>query len=107
MYAHTQLSCGFSGSPRIILGQINSGHRWTLQIIPLILLGTRQEDHTVNEYAEQDHGEVRGLWGRAVGTGANIPAYNDVTFILDHWTIDWLRLLIQPVFILSAGGHTM
>lgn len=78
-------------------------------MIPLILLGARQEDHTVNEYAEQDQREVRGLRGWAAGTGANISAYNDVTSILDRWTIDWLRLLIQPVFILSAGegGHTM
>lgn len=72
-------------------------------MIPLILLGARQEDHTVNEYAEQDQREVRGLRGWAAGTGANISAYNDVTSILDRWTIDWLRLLIQPVFILSAG----
>lgn len=57
-------------------------------MIPLILLGTRQEDHTVNEYAEQEHGEVRGLRRRAVGTKANISASNDVTSILDHWTID-------------------
>lgn len=74
-------------------------------MIPLVLLGARQEDHTVNEYAEQDHREVRGLWGQALGTGANISAYNDVTFILNHWKIDWLLLLllIQPVFILSGG----
>lgn len=57
--------------------------------------------------------EVRGLWGRPGGTGANISAYNDVTSILDHRTIDWLWLLIQPVFIFSAEsgwegvGHTM
>lgn len=54
---------------------------------------------------------MRGeLPGRAVGTGANISAYNDVTFILRRRTIDCPPLppllLIQPVFILSAGGVT-
>lgn len=55
-------------------------------MIPGILLGARREDHAVNEYAEQDDGEVRGLGGRAAGTRANISAYNDVTSILHHWT---------------------
>lgn len=73
-------------TPGIILGHINSEHRRTLEMIPGILLGARREDHAVNEYAEQDDGEVRGLGGRAAGTRANISAYNDVTSILHHWT---------------------
>lgn len=53
-------------------------------MIPPIVLGTRQEDHTLHEYAEQDHREVRGLRG----IGDNITADNDVTSILHRWTID-------------------
>lgn len=48
-------------TPGIILGQINSEHRRALEMIPGILPGARREDHAVNEYAEQDDGEVRGL----------------------------------------------
>lgn len=61
-------------------------------MIPGILLGTRQDDHAVNEYAEREQGEVR-IMGTAAAARANISAYNDVTWL---WT----------VFILSAGGVT-
>lgn len=71
-------------------------------MIPGILLGTRQDDHTVNEYAEREQGEVR-IMGTAAATGANISAYNDVTSILHHRAIDWLR----TVFILAGGGHNV